>query len=141
MLNGSSEKDGRYTKVRIVRKIARIKVSKKIRIWIGKDEEIYKKEWIKGTKGGLETMVQFRMRNETEAEKHWLKNEEKICRICKKEEEVIEHMLEICKVTDNAKRSCIEQMKEGRKTLVTLKRIKWLRKEKEKGKSKEREIE
>lgn len=44
---------------------------------------------------GLKIIERFGMENETKANKYWLNNEEKKCRIFKKEGETAEHIFEI----------------------------------------------
>lgn len=74
-------------------KLEKTKFAKKLKI-IGDERNIYKKVWVKETKKGLETLARFRIGSETKEAKYWEKEEEKLCRVCRKEPEDTEHVLE-----------------------------------------------
>lgn len=95
-------------------------LQKKIKIIIGREEGYYKKNWIKETKKGLETMARFRFRSETVIVKYWKKEGEKRCRL-RKEEVDSKHILVNAKAQEVGSR--IQQMEQGRKTFTILKKI------------------
>lgn len=85
-------------------KLEKLKCTKKIKIIIGEEKGVYHKELIKSIKDGLETIARLRVGSETESAKYW-KREEKLCKMCDKEEENIEHVLEKCEKTGNKRKS------------------------------------
>lgn len=88
---------------------------------------MYKHDWVKNTRNGLETLARFGLDSEMENVKYWKKDEERICSMCGKEAEDIQHVLEKCKKTGDLKINWINQLNEGRRTIARLKRIKRIR--------------
>lgn len=43
-------------------------------------------------------MARHRIRNEARANRYWEKEENKRCRLCRKEEEIIKHIMEECRM-------------------------------------------
>ena len=62
----------------------------------------------------LQTMVRFRLGSENKSARYWSKEEERRCRLCKSEEETLEHIVEKCIF-----------LKGGRKNLARLYTILW----------------
>lgn len=86
-----------------------------LKVIIGKEKGLYSREWVKKSKNGIETLARFRLGNETKAAIYWVSEEEKRCRMCKGEEEYIEHVLEKCEKTGEKGKSWIEQMNEEKR--------------------------
>lgn len=62
-------------------------------------EEVYKRREIKESRNGLELVGRFSTGNESRANEYWRSEEEKKCRLCKKEPESLKHVLEECEET------------------------------------------
>ena len=73
-------------------------------------------------------MAQFRLGNEWKAEKTWLSKEEKMCRVCFKKEETMEHVTEECEETKKEGRNITD---ENGRWIAWMYEIKWKRKNKE----------
>lgn len=103
--------------------------AKEIKEIIGKDSNIHS-EVIKYTKDALETFYRFKLGSENRESKYWRSEEEKLCRMCGEEIESIRHILEKCRITGED-RDWKSQLNGDRKCLARIKRINWLRKNKE----------
>ena len=58
-----------------------------------------------GRKGEKGRIARFKLGNEAKANRFWMEEEERKCRICRKEFETLKHVLEDCEVTgDNTER-------------------------------------
>lgn len=93
---------------------------------MGTEKGIYYKKEIILSRNGLEIMG-----NETRACEYWRKEEEKICRLCGKENETMKHVLKECEVTENRERDWTKYLKGDTKSLGKLNEVIWKRKRKE----------
>ncbi|XP_068975997.1 arginine and glutamate-rich protein 1-like [Bombus flavifrons] len=83
-------------------------------------------------------VARFRCGNETRAREHWKEEEERRCRLCKKGEEDLRHIIEECEVTGGA-RSIAEILEETGEGLAELKVIIGKRRVVEEGKERQEE--
>nr|XP_033199428.1 vicilin-like seed storage protein At2g18540 [Bombus vancouverensis nearcticus] len=67
-------------------------------------------------------VARFRCSNETSAREHWKEEGERACRLCKKGEEDLKHILEECEITGGA-RNMVETLNETGEGLAELKAI------------------
>lgn len=95
--------------------------------------EVYKKKEIKESRTGLETLGKYRMGNETRANEHWRKKEDKKCRLCNKDWETLKHVLEECSETGRNEVNWRIQMNGDKKSISKLSGINWIRKRKKNG--------
>ena len=79
-----------------------------------------------------EVIGRFRLGCESKANKYWLKAEEKMCRLCRKEPETLEHIIEKCSQTGNSNRRWEQVLRKGGENIHILQNIRWKRKRKEK---------
>lgn len=95
---------------------------------IGKDERIYEGEEVRRTKDALETVARFRLGSETRESKFWKKEDERLCRLCKRESEGIKHVIRDCEKTGERGDKWENKLRGGKKMIASLKRINWIRK-------------
>ena len=91
--------------------------------------------YLEGECRGVEdksTLARFRMGNEARGRQYWRKEEERMCRLCNKEVETYKHIFVECAVSGNREDRVGDILAGDRKSLARLKRVKWLRKSKEK---------
>lgn len=119
------------------KEIEKSKYAEEIRVLERDNEDVYLKSGIKKSKNGLEVLARFRMGNEARACFYWKKEEEKKCRMCKKEKETIKHVLIECELTGDRSRTLKEQLNGDRKSLSRLSQILWWRKRREKEEGRE----
>ena len=50
----------------------------------------------RGTNGNQKIIARFRLGNEENSNKYWLKEEQRACRVCSWEEETLEHIWRFC---------------------------------------------
>ena len=82
-----------------------------------------------GKKGEKFIIARFRLGNEARANRFWVEEEEKKCRICGKEFETLKHVLEDCEVTGDKTERWEEMLgRKVRKKLGKLHEIVWKRK-------------
>ena len=82
----------------------------------------------KNKKVELETSARFRLGGENRSSRYWMKEEERTCRLCKIEEETLEHIFERCTYTKQEERKWEEKLDGKTKNLATLHQINWKRK-------------
>ena len=80
------------------------------------------------------------MGGENRSSRYWMKAEEKLCRLCKVEEETREHIFEKCIYTKKEGKKWEERLNGKMENLATLHQIRWMRKRQEE-KEKERNTE
>lgn len=85
-------------------KLEKSRFAKQVKIIISKER---RKEVVKITREALETIARFMIRNETRENIYWNREEERLFKLCKKEEEDIEHVLEKCEKTGDNKENLI----------------------------------
>lgn len=78
----------------------------------------------------MEMKARFRLGSETRANKYWQAEENRICRLCEKEEETLQHVFEKCTITGEEHNSWKQQLN-GKRALAKLWSIIWKRKRKE----------
>lgn len=81
-------------------------------------------------KSELETRARFRLGTETRANKYWTSEDERKCRLCGKEEETMEHVMEKCEKTSRTGR-WMEQL-QGETAFERMKEISKIRESEEK---------
>lgn len=74
------------------------------------------------------------MGSETKSSRFWEKEEDRLCRMCKKEEEGIEHVLRRCEHTGEDGIQWERHFKEEKRIIAKFKKIRWKREEREKEK-------
>ena len=79
-------------------------------------------------KGELEMTARFRLGGENRSSRYWMKEEERTYRLCRMEEETLEHIFERCIHTKQEGRKWEEKLDGNTKNLATLHQIKWKRK-------------
>lgn len=99
------------------KEIVKSKYAKELKEVLGKEGGTYLGTDVRNSRNGLEIIGRFRMGNETRASEYWRKEEDKICRMCKKETETIKHVLEECEWTGNKDMDWKKQLK-GDKALA-----------------------
>jgi len=81
-------------------------------------------------KRAMEMRARFRLGTETRANKYWRIEEDRICRLCGKEEETLQHVFEMCEITGEKHRSWKQQII-GIRALARMWSITWKRKREE----------
>jgi len=84
-----------------MKKIEDSKSAKEYKKWRQEERPRYLK--IKGKGKKIKTIARFRCCNEWTGDKYWEKEEEKLCRICRKERETWEHIWRECDTRSNKK--------------------------------------
>lgn len=95
---------------------------------IGREERVYGTNEVKRTKDALQIVARFRMGNETKACRFWNSDEERMCRLCKKEIEDIVHVVEKCEITGKKERNWKRILKIDKTTIAEMKKILWTKK-------------
>lgn len=91
-------------------------------------------EYINGKqnqRNALELYARFRLGSETRANRYWESEKNRTCRLCEKERETLQHILEDCEHTKASGKSWKQQIK-GHGALARMWDILWRRKRKEK---------
>ena len=95
---------------------------------VKKEKSVYECKSNEKQKKGMKIIARFRMGNESRASEFWKKEEEILCRLCKKEKETLKHILEDCEFTDKKERDWRNAVKGVKNSVVELYRITWERK-------------
>ena len=105
---------------KFAKEIQRIILSEELPGYLGGTTHRNKKE--------LQTMARFRLGSENKSARYWSKEEERRCRLCKSEEETLEHIVKKCRYTKEEGIRWEEILKGGRTNLARLHTILWKRK-------------
>ena len=103
----------------------------------GEERRGYLEEGLRKKKNQLELLGSFRLRSETKANRYWLKDEDRKCRLCKELEETLKDIAEDCKYTGDKNTDWKEVLKDDGKKIAILQGIRWKRKRMEMEKEKD----
>lgn len=94
----------------------------------GEERRTYTREEMKRSRNGLEVVGRFRMGNEKRANEYWRKEEDKLCRVCRRGPETMQHVLEECEVAGTRNMDWKIQVSGDKRSISRLNGIRWKRK-------------
>ena len=80
----------------------------------------YQENGEKNRKGEISITGRYRMGSENKSSRYWMKEEDRNCRICKREKEILEHVFEKCTYTKQTGKTWEERLKGGKENLAAL---------------------
>ena len=113
------------------RKIEESRYAAEYREIANEKRKTYLQEGTVKKKNLLETLGRFRLGTEAKANRYWMKEEEKICRLCKESKETLKHIIEECRITGDSSKNWKEVIRDDGRHIATLHGILWKRKREE----------